>query len=123
VQDPVKRILENCPAVHIIEPQDYLSFVYLMDRSYIIITDSGGIQEEAPSLGKPVLVTREKTERPEAIASGTVRLVGTEIQAIVTAADRLLNDRREYENMAQSRNPFGDGHAAKRIADVLAPEA
>ena len=122
VQDPVNRILGNCLNVHIIEPQDYLPFVYLMNRSHLIITDSGGIQEEAPSLGKPVLVTREKTERPEAVEAGTVRLVGTDLDTIINNANELLDDQSIYETMAQAHNPYGDGNAAGRIAEVLAPD-
>lgn len=102
-----------------IEPLDYLPFVYLMDRSTLILTDSGGIQEEAPSLGKPVLVMRDTTERPEAVAAGTVKLVGTDINRIVDQTDVLLSDVRAYEKMAFSHNPYGDGRACDRIADVL----
>lgn len=103
VQEPVKRLLSDCPSVHLIEPQDYLPFVWLMDRSYLIITDSGGVQEEAPSLGKPVLVMRETTERPEAVQSGTVRLVGTDRQRIVVEATELLCNHKAYDRMAQAR--------------------
>jgi UDP-N-acetylglucosamine 2-epimerase (non-hydrolysing) len=101
--------------VHLIEPVDYLPFVYLMTRSYIIITDSGGVQEEAPSLGKPVLVMRSTTERPEALQAGTVRLVGTDGARIISETARLLDDNATYEQMALAHNPYGDGHAAKRI--------
>ncbi len=119
VQEPVRRILGNRPTVHLIEPLEYLSFVYLMSRAHIILTDSGGIQEEAPSLGKPVLVMRENTERPEAVEAGTVRLVGTDPEIIVTAATTLLDSDDAYRAMAIAHNPYGDGHAARRIAEVL----
>jgi UDP-N-acetylglucosamine 2-epimerase (non-hydrolysing) len=119
VQEPVNRILGQCPNVHLLEPQDYLPFVYLMHRSSLIVTDSGGVQEEAPSLGKPVLVMRDTTERPEALAAGTVRLVGTSTQRIVDTAQQLLNDPVAYQSMARAHNPYGDGQAAQRIAQTL----
>lgn len=119
VQAPVTRILANEPNVHLLEPQDYLPFVYLMDQSTLIITDSGGVQEEAPSLGKPVLVMRDTTERPEAVDAGTVRLVGTQRDQIISAANELLDDPAAYELMSRAHNPYGDGHASRRIADVL----
>ena len=119
VQEPVRRILGKAPAVHLIEPQDYLPFVYLMDRSTLLITDSGGVQEEAPSLGKPVLVMRDTTERPEAIDAGTVKLVGTDPAAIVREANRLLDDSVAYEAMSRAHNPYGDGKAAARISHIL----
>lgn len=119
VQEPVRRILGNHPHVHLIEPLDYLPFIYLMDRSYIIITDSGGVQEEAPSLGKPVLVMRDTTERPEAVEAGTVKLVGTDAELIVTEAVRLLDDPAAYEAMARAHNPYGDGKACGRIVAAL----
>lgn len=119
VQEPVKRILSNCPSVHLIEPLNYLPFAWLMNRSYLIITDSGGVQEEAPSLGKPVLVMRETTERPEAVQSGTVRLVGTDRQRIVAETTELLCNQKAYDRMARAHNPYGDGLAAKRIAEIL----
>lgn len=119
VQEPVRRILSGVSDVHLIEPLDYLPFVYLMDRCDLLITDSGGIQEEAPSLGKPVLVMRDTTERPEAVQAGTVRLVGTESGAIVSAAKQLLDDAAAYELMARAHNPYGDGKAAARICDIL----
>ena len=119
VQEPVRRILGDCPAVHLIEPQDYLPFVWLMLRSDVILTDSGGIQEEAPSLGKPVLVMREVTERPEAVDAGTVQLVGTDRERIVSAVSRLLDDSSAYARMSQAHNPYGDGHAARRIAAIV----
>lgn len=119
VQEPVNRILGQVPGVHLIEPQDYLPFVYLMSRAYLIITDSGGVQEEAPSLGKPVLVMRETTERPEAVEAGTVQLVGQERERIVRAATSLLEDTSAYSSMSHAHNPYGDGHAARRIAEVI----
>jgi len=115
VRKPVSQILANCTNVKLIEPLDYLSFVYLMTRSYFIITDSGGVQEEAPSLGKPVLVTRNTTERPEAVVAGTVRLVGTNQDKIVEESIQLLDDSTVYEQMAHNHNPYGDGQAAQRI--------
>ncbi len=125
VKGPVHRILERkgLRNVHLIEPVDYLQFVYLMNRSYMILTDSGGIQEEAPSLGKPVLVLREITERPEAIIAGTARLVGTAKKKIVTETLRLLERQDAYQNMSLSHNPYGDGKAAGRIVDGLLSKA
>ncbi|WP_035059517.1 non-hydrolyzing UDP-N-acetylglucosamine 2-epimerase [Andreprevotia chitinilytica] len=120
VQEPVRRFLAELPNVHLIEPQDYLPFVYLMGRSYLILTDSGGVQEEAPSLGKPVLVMRNTTERPEAVAAGTVKLVGTNRVQIVQEAVRLLDDADTYLAMSRAHNPYGDGLAAKRITEILA---
>ncbi len=119
VQEPVRRILGAAPRVHLIEPLDYLPFVYLMERSTLIITDSGGVQEEAPSLGKPVLVMRDTTERPEAVVAGTVKLVGTDEAAIVREAALLLDDQGAYQRMAQAHNPYGDGLACGRIAGIL----
>ncbi len=121
VQEPVRRILGNRELrnIHLIEPVDYLPFVYLMNRSHVIITDSGGVQEEAPSLGKPVLVMRETTERPEAVTAGTVRLVGTDRKRIVEEAALLLDDREAYERMSMAHNPYGDGRAAERIVETL----
>ena len=121
VRQPVNAILaaRGLSNVHLIDPVDYLPFVYLMDRSYLIITDSGGVQEEAPSLGKPVLVMRDTTERPEAVDAGTVRLVGTSREAIVRETSRLLEDRVEYERMSRSHNPYGDGRAVQRIVEAL----
>lgn len=119
VQEPVKRILADKPGVVLIEPQDYLPFVYLMSRAYLILTDSGGVQEEAPSLGKPVLVMRETTERPEAVEAGTVRLVGTDRARIVEEATRLLDDAEAYGAMSRAHNPYGDGKAASRISSVI----
>ena len=119
VQEPVRRILGDAPSVHLIAPQDYLPFVWLMGRSRLIITDSGGVQEEAPALGKPVLVMRETTERPEAVTAGTVRLVGTDAGRIEAEALRLLDDPAAHAEMARAMNPYGDGKAAARIAAVL----
>jgi UDP-N-acetylglucosamine 2-epimerase (non-hydrolysing) len=119
VREPVLSALSNVKGVHLIEPQDYLPFVYLMDRSYLIITDSGGVQEEAPSLGKPVLVMREKTERPEAVEAGTVKLVGTDTERIVFEVFKLLTDRSAYESMRKVHNPYGNGQAASRIVNSL----
>jgi UDP-N-acetylglucosamine 2-epimerase len=119
VRKPVNAVLRDQPNVHLIEPQDYLPFVYLMSKAYLIITDSGGIQEEAPALGKPVLVTRETTERPEAVRAGTARLVGTDTDRIVSEVRGLLDDRSRYVAMARANNPYGDGHASERIVDAL----
>lgn len=119
VQEPVNRLLGNHPAITLIPPQDYLPFVYLMSRAYLLITDSGGVQEEAPSLGKPVLVMRDVTERPEAVEAGTVVLVGTDTGRIVKEASRLLDDPVAYEKFSRSHNPYGDGTAAMRIAQAI----
>lgn len=119
VQKPVKSMLSDIPNVHLIDPLDYLPFVYLMQRAYLIVTDSGGIQEEAPSLGKPVLVTRDTTERPEAVAAGTVKLVGTDTAVIVREILHLLDGTRGYARMARACNPYGDGKAVARIVDTL----
>lgn len=119
VSEPVNRILKGIDNIILIDPQDYLPFVYLMTRSYLILTDSGGIQEEAPSLGKPVLVMRDTTERPEAVDAGTVQLVGTDVAKIVDAVTRLLTDEGEYHAMSRAHNPYGDGHACQRILDAL----
>jgi UDP-N-acetylglucosamine 2-epimerase len=119
VMKPVYKMLSNLQNVKLLEPVGYEPFIYLMDRSYLIISDSGGIQEEAPSLGKPVLVTRDTTERPEAVEAGGVRLVGTEKNRIVAETERLLNDRAHYQAMAQVQNPYGDGHACERILNAL----
>jgi UDP-N-acetylglucosamine 2-epimerase (non-hydrolysing) len=115
VREPVNRVLSNLDNVHLIEPLDYLPFVKLMDASYLLLTDSGGIQEEAPSLGKPVLVMRDTTERPEAVEAGTVRLVGVNRERIVEEVNRLLTDDTVYQVMARAHNPYGDGHASERI--------
>ena len=120
VQEPVRRILADRPNVHLIEPLDYLPFVYAMTRADVVLTDSGGVQEEAPSLGKPVLVTREVTERPEAVDAGTVALVGTDEGRIVREVTALLDEPDRYAAFARAVNPYGDGAAAGRIADALA---
>ncbi len=119
VQQPVRRLLGDLPNVQLIEPLPYVPFVGLMESSYIILTDSGGIQEEGPSLGKPVLVMRDMTERPEAVEAGTVKLVGTDVQKIVNEASALLNDPAAYERMSRAHNPYGDGLASRRMADIL----
>lgn len=119
VEGPVRRILGGLDNVSLLEPLDYLPFIALMKRAHIILTDSGGIQEEAPSLGKPVLVMRAITERPEAVKAGVVRLVGTDEDRIVREAAELLEDRQAYEAMARAENPYGDGHAARRIVEVV----
>lgn len=119
VREPVNRLLANIDNVHLIEPLDYLPFVYLMSRSFIILTDSGGIQEEAPSLGKPVLVMRDTTERPEAVEAGTVKLVGTDVDVIVGSVAELLTDSDAYLRMSVAHNPYGDGFACQRIMDAL----
>lgn len=120
VREPVRTLLEASPRVHLIEPQEYLPFVYLMERAHLLLTDSGGIQEEAPALGKPVLVMREVTERPEAVTAGTVRLVGTDPGRIVAEAVRLLDDAQAWRQMSRVHNPYGDGRAADRITKILA---
>lgn len=119
VQEPVRRLLEGLPHVFLLEPQDYLSFVYLMQRCALVLTDSGGIQEEAPALGKPVLVMRDATERPEAVQAGTALLVGTDQERIVSEVCRLLDDAAACRAMAEARNPYGDGRAARRITRIL----
>ncbi|MBM4907331.1 UDP-N-acetylglucosamine 2-epimerase (non-hydrolyzing) [Vibrio parahaemolyticus] len=119
VREPVNRILADVDNVHLIEPQQYLPFVYLMTRANIILTDSGGIQEEAPSLGKPVLVMRDTTERPEAVAAGTVKLVGTDVDKIVSNLHVLLTDKNAYQEMSFAHNPYGDGKACLRILKKL----
>jgi len=119
VQEPVHRILGNISAVHLIDPLDYLPFVYLMLRSTLILTDSGGIQEEAPSLGKPVLVMRETTERPEAVDAGTVKLVGVDATAICNEANRLLDDTEAYKAFSRVHNPYGNGTSSKAIVKIL----
>ena len=115
VSKVVNAVLGEIKNITLIEPLDYETFIHIMNVSYLILTDSGGVQEEAPSLGKPVLVMREKTERPEAVAAGTVRLVGMDEEKIFTAVSQLLSDKNEYEKMSHSVNPYGDGQAAKRI--------
>lgn len=119
VKGPVEEKLSGFANVHLIPPQDYLPFVYLMSRAAVILTDSGGVQEEAPSLGKPVLVMRETTERPEAVDAGTVKLVGTDATRIVSEVNRLLDDRSAYEAMSFAHNPYGDGKAVDRILNRI----
>lgn len=119
VQEPVMRLLSGLPNVFLIEPQQYLPFVYLMDKAHLILTDSGGIQEEAPSLGKPVLVMRDTTERPEAVRAGTVKLVGTDVELITSSITDLLSNKSEYEKMSFAHNPYGDGKACEKICEIL----
>lgn len=119
VREIANEFLGGDDRIHIIEPLDVLDFHNFLSRSYLILTDSGGIQEEAPSLGKPVLVMRDTTERPEGIAAGTLKLVGTEEETIYNEFSRLLSDKNEYETMSKASNPYGDGHACERIADIL----
>ena len=119
VQEPVRRLLADTPHVFLIPPQEYLPFIYLMHRCALVLTDSGGIQEEAPALGKPVLVMRDTTERPEAIGAGTAKLVGTDRERIVQEVSRLLDDKEAYQVMAEASNPYGDGTAARRIVEIL----
>ena len=123
VQEPVNRILAGLKNVHLVQPLDYLPFVYAMTRSTLILTDSGGIQEEAPSLGKPVLVMRDTTERPEALAAGTVKLVGTDSESIYRESMVLLNDKAAYDSMSFAHNPYGDGEACHRILRALSGTA
>ena len=119
IKAPVTEVLSGLPNVHLTEPQDYLPFVYLMDRAHIILTDSGGVQEEAPALGKPVLVMRDTTERPEAVTAGTVSIVGTREQSIFSNTTRVLNNAQLYSRFARAQNPYGDGKASMRILTVL----
>jgi len=123
VREPVNRLLKNIEHVHLIEPQDYLPFVYLMSIAHIILTDSGGVQEEAPSLGKPVLVMRDTTERPEAVVAGTVKLVGADKTKIIQNVSLLLDDQDEYLKMSFAHNPYGDGQASQRIIEGVAAYA
>lgn len=119
VREPVNRLLSGINNIHLIEPMDYLPFVHLMSRSHIILTDSGGIQEEAPSLGKPVLVMRDTTERPEAVEAGTVKLVGSNVSNIVCELEKLLTDQESYRIMSVAHNPYGDGKACNRIIEAI----
>ena len=119
VQEPVNKILKDIKNIILIEPQNYINFQYLLSKSHIILTDSGGLQEEAPSLGKPVLVMRDYTERPEAVEAKTVKLVGTDVNQIVNSVNDLLTNKDNYKKMSQSHNPYGDGKACQRIVDVL----
>ena len=119
VRNPVERLLTSCHNIHLIDPLDYVPFVYLMKKCHFIITDSGGIQEEAPALGKPVLVMRDVSERPEAITRGTVRLIGTDKQKMLSEANLLLDNPKHYETMSKAHNPYGDGYASERIVNGL----
>ena len=119
VQKPVNEILSETENVFLIDPQDYAPFVWLMDKSDLILTDSGGIQEEGPSLGKPVLVMRDVTERPEAVDAGTVKLVGTNKEKIISNVENVLLNETEYQKMSRAHNPYGDGKAVARILDKL----
>jgi UDP-N-acetylglucosamine 2-epimerase (non-hydrolysing) len=119
VQKPVKELLSNIKNIYLINPLQYEEFIYLMDKSYLIITDSGGIQEEAPSLGKPVLVMRDTTERPEAIEAGTIKLVGTNPKTIISETQNLLDNKNDYKTMSKAHNPYGDGKACKKIVKHL----
>ena len=119
VQKPVKEILSNIENIYLIKPLQYEHFIYLMDKSYFIITDSGGVQEEAPSLGKPVLVMRDTTERPEALEAGTVKLVGTDKEKIIKGAQKLIEDEMAYEKMSRAHNPYGNGKACEKIVEFL----
>ena len=119
IREPVGNLLKDVPNIHLIEPLDYEPFVRLLTHSYLVLTDSGGVQEEAPSLGKPVLVMRDVTERPEAVASGTVELVGTNRRNIVNGVSKLIKDEAKYKKMSRSQNPYGDGNACDRIAQTL----
>lgn len=119
VQEPVCRYLSGQERVHLVAPLEYEKFVHLMNRSYLVLTDSGGIQEEAPVLGKPVLVMRQETERPEAVVAGTVKVVGTDTETIIAETEHLLRNRNEYEKMSRAISPYGDGHAAKRIVEII----
>jgi UDP-N-acetylglucosamine 2-epimerase (non-hydrolysing) len=119
VQKPARKILNNVKNIHLIEPLDYFSFVWLMNQSYLILTDSGGIQEESPSLGKPVLIMRRTTERPEGIEAGTAKLIGTDRKRIFYETMKLLENEKLYQKMAKTTNPYGDGKASERIYDVL----
>lgn len=119
VQKPVKELLSDIKNIYLIEPLQYEQFIYMMDKSYFIITDSGGVQEEAPSLGKPVLVMRDTTERPEALEAGTVKLVGTDTALIIAEAQELLDNVQAYEGMSRASNPYGDGHACEKIVQFL----
>ena len=119
VRKPVNEILSGLKNVFLIEPLDYLPFLYLMSKSYLILTDSGGIQEEAPSLGKPVLVMRDTTERPEALEAGTVKLVGTDKNKIIIEVENLLQNKNKYDKMSKAHNPYGDGKASQEIVRFL----
>ena len=122
VQDPVNRILGRVDNVYLIPPQDYVPFVYLMKNAHIILTDSGGVQEEGPSLSKPGLVMRDTTERPEGVSAGTARLVGTDQKEIISAVELLLHNETEYNKMARTVNPYGDGKASEKILKIISKE-
>ena len=122
VQKPVFELLADIENIFLISPLDYLPFVYLMQHSCLILTDSGGVQEEAPSLGKPVLVMRNTTERPEAVEAGTVKLVGTDVTTIIGSVNMLIEDKTLYNKMAHAHNPYGDGKACERIVEKLVAE-
>ena len=119
VQKPVLEMLSDVHNIHLIEPLSYLPFIFLLENCYFVLTDSGGIQEEAPSFAKPVLVLRETTERPEAVTAGTVKLVGTNFNLILAEVDKLINDNRYYQKMSKAHNPYGDGFANERIVDAI----
>jgi UDP-N-acetylglucosamine 2-epimerase len=123
VRDPAHKILHGSPNIHLLEPLDYLPMVHALQRAYLVLTDSGGIQEEAPALGTPVLVLRDVTERPEAVEAGTARLVGTNPERILSETERLLDHPEERESMGHASNPYGDGRAAERIVDALLARA
>ena len=122
VQKPVKELLDNKERIHLIEPMEYAPFSTLMKKSHIIMTDSGGVQEEAPSLGKPVIVLRSTTERPEAVEYGTVKLAGTDKDTIVREVQNLLDNETEYKKMSEAINPYGDGLASRRIVEIIKKE-
>ncbi len=119
VQDPVSNLMTNMNRIHLIKPVEYLDFVNLMNKAHIVITDSGGVQEEAPSLGKPVMVMRDKTERPEAVIAGTAKIVGTNQEQIIAETEKLLHNTEHYKAMANAVNPYGDGKATERIVNIL----
>jgi UDP-N-acetylglucosamine 2-epimerase len=123
VLEPMCAMLGDHPRIRLLPPQEYVPFVYLLSRCHFVLTDSGGVQEEAPALGKPVLVMRDTTERPEGIEAGTALLVGTDPRVIASEAERLLNDEAHYHRMSHAHNPFGDGNASQRILHVLGTEA
>jgi UDP-N-acetylglucosamine 2-epimerase (non-hydrolysing) len=123
VIEPMRALLGHHPRIKLLAPLDYVPFVHLLSRAHYVLTDSGGVQEEAPALGKPVLVMRTTTERPEGIEAGTARLVGTDPGRIVSEAIRLLDDHQHYDRMSRAHNPFGDGEASRRILDIVAYEA
>ena len=119
IRETVQNFLKDNSRIHLIEPLDYPALIWLMNESYLVLTDSGGIQEEAPSLGKPVLVMRDVTERMEGVDAGTAKLVGTDTEEIVKQAFRLIDDKTEYESMSNAVNPYGDGHTSRRIRQII----